>query len=430
MAPLNSSLNLSKSKLISGWQCEKRLWLEKNGAEKLEHSAATKMAFAVGHQVGEAAQSLFPDGILIEHDQRLSEALRETQKILADPGPVTIFEATFQVKGVLIRADVLVRDERGTFRLIEVKASTKVKEYHLLDCAIQLWVLEKAGMEVEQLELAHINNQFVYKGDGNYQGLFTYADVLTESRNLRPKVSTLIDEMREVLSADEPVVSMGAQCTKPFQCPFYDYCQGPLAEKPVSWLPGGRSAANKLMQGGYHDIRDIPDGYLTNETAERCRRVAVSGEYELDPAAGRELGKLGWPRYYFDFETLGPAVPKFAGTKPYNAQAFQWSCHIEYEDGRITHKEFLADGNEAPMRSCAESLIAELGERGPIYMYTAYERTIIDGFIKLYPDLAPLLLSIVERLYDLFPITSDCDQKQALIPTAFNSFATPDCCEP
>ena len=46
---------LSKSKLISGWQCGKRLWLEKNQPELLEYSDATKMAFAVGNRVGEAA---------------------------------------------------------------------------------------------------------------------------------------------------------------------------------------------------------------------------------------------------------------------------------------------------------------------------------------------------------------------------------------
>ena len=67
---------LSKSKLISGWQCGKRLWLEKNAPEKLEHSASTEASFAVGHQVGEAAQSQFSAGILIGHDFELSEALR------------------------------------------------------------------------------------------------------------------------------------------------------------------------------------------------------------------------------------------------------------------------------------------------------------------------------------------------------------------
>jgi hypothetical protein len=139
---------LSKSKLISGWQCGKRLWLEKNAPDEKEFSASTEAAFAVGHQAGAAAQSQFPGGILIEHDQKLSEALRETENLLAEPGPITLFEATFQADGVLIRADVLIRNEADQVRLIEVKASTSVKEYHLNDCAIQLWVLKQLGLNV------------------------------------------------------------------------------------------------------------------------------------------------------------------------------------------------------------------------------------------------------------------------------------------
>ena len=75
--------HLSKSKLISGWQCGKRLWLEKYAPDEKEFSAGTEAAFAVGHQVGDAAQQQFPGGILIEHDQELSEALRETENLLA-----------------------------------------------------------------------------------------------------------------------------------------------------------------------------------------------------------------------------------------------------------------------------------------------------------------------------------------------------------
>ena len=174
---------------------------------------------------------------------------------------------------------------------------------------------------------------------------------------------------------------------------------------PVYWLPGGGAAANKLMAAGYFDIRDIPAGLLTNELAEKCRQVSVSGQYFLDPAAAEELGTLGWPSYYFDFETMAPAVPRFAGTRPYSAQAFQWSCHIEHEYGSLEHKEFLADGREAPMRPCAESLIEALGKTGPIFMYSPYERRIIRGFIGMFPDLAAPLEHIVERLSDLHPLT-------------------------
>jgi hypothetical protein len=231
--------NLSKSRLISAWQCAKRLWLEINARDEQILTPNMQRAFAIGHQAGAAAQTLFPEGILIEHDDELDEALNETEQRLAEPGPTTLFEATFQTDGVLIRADVLIRDEQDRIRLIEVKASTSVKEYHLNDCAIQLWVLEQNNITVEQVELAHINNQFVYAGDGNYDGLFTFEDVTATARSLQPMVPRLIQSAREVLSGPEPEVAMGAQCTKPFDCPFIDYCKGPQADMRVSWLPGG-----------------------------------------------------------------------------------------------------------------------------------------------------------------------------------------------
>ena len=102
---------------------------------------------------------------------------------------------------------------------------------------------------------------FTYPGDHHYAGLFTYADVTAQARSRLPTVPRLVAELRAVLSADEPAVPMGAQCTQPYDCPFIDYCvtaeQGPPAEMPVAWLPGGRRAAAKLIEEGYRDIPAI-----------------------------------------------------------------------------------------------------------------------------------------------------------------------------
>jgi hypothetical protein len=40
---------LSKTKLISGWQCAKRLWLEINDPEAKVVTLETRRAFAIGH---------------------------------------------------------------------------------------------------------------------------------------------------------------------------------------------------------------------------------------------------------------------------------------------------------------------------------------------------------------------------------------------
>ena len=56
------------------------------------------------------------------------------------------------------------------------------------------------------------------------------------------------------------------------------------------------------------------------------------------------------------------------------------------------------------MRALAERMIACLGDAGPALMYVSYERTAITGLIDLFPDLAQPLQSIVDRLYDLYPV--------------------------
>ena len=57
------------------------------------------------------------------------------------------------------------------------------------------------------------------------------------------------------------------------------------------------------------------------------------------------------------------------------------------------------------MRPCAEAMIEALGDTGPIYMYTGFERGVINRFIELFPELAEPLTAITDRLYDLHPVT-------------------------
>jgi hypothetical protein len=396
---------LSKTKLMAGCQCPRRLWLDVYAPERAEVSAATERAFAIGHEVGEVAQRLWPDGILIGHDEELAQALEETAERLAQPGPVTLFEATFRTEGVLIRADILERNAQGQIRLVEVKASTSVKPHYMDDCAIQAWVLLQSGFPPERVELAHVNNQFVYGGDGDYQGLLSLADVTDTVRSRQPAIPRLVSELRDMLAEDEPLIEVGRHCHQPYDCPFLIYCTPPQPDYPVTALPGGKRAAGELMAEGIEGIREVPPGRLKNETADWVRAVTVAGQHELRPAAAAELATLGWPRCYFDFETVSFAVPIWAGTRPYQALPFQWSCHVEYPDGTEAHHEFLADGDTAPMRACAEALIEALGDEGPVLVYTRYEQGVLRDLAGWFPDLAPQLEAILARLYDLHPLT-------------------------
>ncbi len=145
---------LSKSRVISAWQCPKKLYLEKHRPELAEVSAQTESLFATGHQVGAIAQDHYgtADSAVIPFNRRMHMMVQQTKALIDADVQSPIFEATFQYEGVLVRVDVLLPDDDG-WRAIEVKASTSVKDYHVLDCAIQDWVMRHLDVPVISIAL-------------------------------------------------------------------------------------------------------------------------------------------------------------------------------------------------------------------------------------------------------------------------------------
>ena len=397
-------MRLSKSRLVAYKQCPKRLWLQTYRRALARPSEGALNRMAQGNRVGAAAQRLFPEGRLIAHATDLTSALRETDEALAQPGDITLFEPALRCADILVRADILERRD-GAYRLIEVKSSTKVKDYQVTDAGIQAWVLQGAGLDIARTELAHINNQFVYPGDGDYRGLFTYADVTEAIMPLQQQIPEWIAAAQRDLAGPIPDIAVGAQCTDPFECEFMAFCTPDAAEYPVALLPHGAKLAKHLREEGYADLRDVPADRLTRRDHLRIRRATTNGEAELAPSAAEKLAALPWPRYFLDFETVGPAVPLWPGTRPYQGIPMQWSCHRQDADGTLTPlPPFLDTVGKDPRRALAESLVAAIGDSGPIMVYNAgFERSVILALADAFPDLAPALRMLADRLFDLLP---------------------------
>lgn len=394
---------LSKSRLISAWQCPKKLHLEKHHKELGVITAQMESAFAGGHQVGDVAQQIYGNEDSVEIAFNFKTMVAETQALFDRGADFPVFEATFRYEGVLIRADVMLPDNGG-WRVVEVKASTSVKDYHVLDCAIQDWVLRNAGINVTTISLAHINNQFIYGGDGNYEGLLVEHDLTDQVRAMEPQVLALLEESRSAVTGPMPDVNVGAQCNKPYDCQFQGYCWPSDTRYPITGLGGSKAKLADFVALGARDILDVDENSITASTQQRIYRVTCKGEPEILNGAREELMALDFPRYYLDFETIGPGVPIWEGTQPYQAIPIQWSCHVEEEGGELRHEEFLDLSGNAPMRALAEALIAGLGDFGPVLMYTSFEKQVLQRLADWYSDLAEPLNNIVNRLYDLHPV--------------------------
>lgn len=59
------------------------------------------------------------------------------------------------------------------------------------------------------------------------------------------------------------------------------------------------------------------------------------------------------------------------------------------------------------MKAAALKLVRDLGQAGPIFMYGPFERHRITDLIGMFPDLAPRLTMLRDRLVDLYPIVKE-----------------------
>jgi len=183
---INKDPKLSKSRFLSGRQCHLRLWYSCFNRDLASPVSPSQQAiFDAGHEVGELATRLYPEGVLIREDHlHHEEAVRTTLKAMQDPNVKSIYEAAFFYDGVRIRVDILERLDSGQWNLIEVKSSTSIKDVHLPDVAIQYYVLEGSGLDINRAFLSLINNQYVY--DGNNLDLETVNPAIPRYINTRP----------------------------------------------------------------------------------------------------------------------------------------------------------------------------------------------------------------------------------------------------
>lgn len=409
---------LSKSKLMAFRQCPKRLWLEVHRPELREDSSATQSSFADGFKVGKLAQELYdPQGLgvaLDPYQEGWQQAFDRT-KVLVE-GNQPIFEAAFSIEGALALADVMLPVHSGSqkaWRMVEVKSSTRVKDYHRDDIAIQTYVAKHAGVNLQSVALAHVDSSWVYPGGGDYQGILVEQDLTREALDRTAEVKEWIDQAQRVAMLSEPPrVEMGSQCSSPYDCGFRNHCGAdlPVAEYPVNWLP--RVQRNDLRRfldtPGVLDLRDVPD-VLLNQSQLRVKQVTLSGEpYWNQADAGALLLEQKAdqaPAWFLDFETIQFAVPIWKGTRPYQLIPFQFSCHHIDREGELRHYEFLDISGQDPSEALGKALIACCGQDGPVFSYNAgFEKTRIRELGERFPSLQPALSLQIERIVDLHPI--------------------------
>jgi hypothetical protein len=391
---------LTKTILMKGFQCPKQFYLYLNSPELAEEDTNKEKTKREGSIVGEMAQALYPMGVLIK-DRNPYQALEETKEKFNNP---ILFEPAFFFEQLYFRADIFQQEADGV-SIIEIKASSEVKDYQLEDLGIQAYILTKLGYKIKKLVIAHINN--TYTTDAPLEQFFVHEDMTQEVLNLLPEIESKILKLRDCVKA-QPQVEIGPQCNKPFECPFSNYCYKKAGVTENNVLNFSISNRWDLYRSGKTDMFQLtPEDMKTDKQRELLRKLQ-SNEWIDEQAVRDVFNTWAFPLYFLDFETMGSIFPKYPNAKP-NAQIpYQFSLFLLEDPGKraVRTQAYVAESlDKDPRFELAKALVESCGKSGSIVSYFAsFEKGRIIEMAKLIPALHDDLMKIHDRIVDLFPV--------------------------
>ena len=134
---------------------------------------------------------------------------------------------------VIAALDILVKDHEG-WKAYEVKSSTYVSETNIKDAAIQYYSIVNSGIDLKDISIVYINNQYAMSGKLNTEELFSIESVKDRVLRYLPTIPNEVSRLKGVIEkTSEPDVKIGTHCSKPYPCDFKGTCWNHIPEYSV-----------------------------------------------------------------------------------------------------------------------------------------------------------------------------------------------------
>lgn len=369
-------------------------------AEKL-FSSATKLGYKNNNEFSGTKYYALPELTKLEIDKK-------TSVILQGRLEVNLSTEIRQAGSITSIFDALERVGDNIFDLYEIKSSTSVKPEHMPDLAFQTTVLEKAGLLIRDMYVLHVNNEYTRLGDIDPGQLTKKTKVTKDVRSIMAETLDNIKEAFKVLSNKEiPDISPKylRQGSMKEWLKIFDLLKGNLSRYNIYKLCGITSQKIGLLEdAGIELMSDIPLDFALSEKQEKQVKAVKSGRQEIDKGEIKDfLSTFEFPLHFFDYETLAGVIPAFDGIRPYQQVPFQYSLHIQESPGRsLSHKEYLHTKNSNPVLPLLKQMQEDFRSKGSIVSwYKQFEMKRNDEMASLYPDFAPFLQDLNDRMVDL-----------------------------
>ncbi|MBQ3142275.1 MAG: DUF2779 domain-containing protein [Bacilli bacterium] len=336
------------------------------------------------------------------------------------------------------RDDINDKNEKNfNEKILKLKNRFSSAGKYVFDLAVQRYIIENDFLTRNinkkiNYYLAVLNSKYVYDGykengkrvyntDENGNDIISIFDLNELTKEMIP----LIDDNRKMLEKyiyesdnSKCRVSEACELKKNTECKYKCICFKDVPKYNTSYnYLNFRSfkdlnnvSYNKydLINEGYLKFDDIPKEWLNNPNHIIQRDVYdTNKEYVDKEKIKASLSSIEYPIYHLDFETFPCPIPRFKGEKPYTQSCFEFSLHIEHEEG-VCDKEkdnfiFLAETLDDEREELVKALINHIdGSKGTMLAQNVgFEKSRIKELANVFPQYKEKLMKIHDIGFDL-----------------------------
>jgi len=429
---------LTKGDFISSKDCRTKLYYIKNNYPANTDNEFMENLAENGRIIGKLSQMVYKEGIMSNYD--IQKNIEETKNRIDSGKDYILFEPCVVDSKALAKIDIL-KISKDELTIIEVKSISldgespeifnkngTVKATYLdyvEDLAFQYNIVKKNNPEktitaylmfLDKGKTLKVHDLFSYfeevNGQINYNGpefetpmlnLFAKVDLTNVVEKMRSGIDEAVEKLADLINEDGSVSKfqekIGKRCSG---CSFkskgelngFKECWSDLyTENNVFDLYSstiqkidGEFVIDKMVNEKNISLLDWPIDKVSEGATSTRQRIQIentkNGTEHFSQELGKELSGFKYPLHFMDFETSMPALPYHMGNGPYELEAFQFSCHTLYENGDMTHNEWINTSREWPNYNFAKALRDVIGDNGTVFMWHHHERTVLKSTSK------------------------------------------------
>lgn len=336
-------------------------------------------------------------------------------------------------------------DEKGLKAKMKLFDRFDKVGHYVYDLAVQRYIIEndlKQNNQADKIDkiryyLAVLNKDYVFSG--KYEGVKPIYDTDEEGNDIIDyfDLTDVTKEYLDIIDIDREKVERYIRKLDASYYPIGTYCEKKRITKcryiPICWknIPSKNSIFNyldahhgfkdetgykhdcyELVSDGIINLVDMPDNYLEREKNIIQKQVTKTHEpYFNNEKIKAGIAQIEYPIYHLDFESFPCPLPRFRGEKCYSQSVFQFSLHIEKEEGvcdkEKDHYGYLAIDDKDHRLELVEAMVKYINlDKGTILVYNdSFEKTRLKELSVIFPEYKKELLRMNDMVFDLMNIT-------------------------